>query len=199
MRSQSKPGVPALRHRKPGPATNVRRSVLFTIAVATAAAAITACGSSSKPSGPLKSASSGASAAVRYSNCMRANGVPNFPDPNAQGEIQIQGNINVQSPQFEAAQNKCQKLAHRPLSPAQQQALETGTLVFSVCMRAHGVPDFPDPQKTAGGGVVISKLDDTPGSDLNPDSPAFQKASKACHDDLLRASRAAGLPPPPGG
>ena len=193
MRSQSKPAVPALRHRKPGPAaTNVRRSVLFTIAVATAAAAITACGSSS---GPMSSASSSYAQGIKYADCMRSHGVPNFPDPNAQGEIQ--GNFNLQSPQAQAAQNECQKFAHRPLSPAQQQALETGALVFSVCMRAHGVPDFPDPQKTAGG--VGIKVDDTPGSDLNPDSPAFQKASKACHDDLLHASSAAGLPPPPGG
>ena len=64
-------------------------------------------------------------------------------------------------------------------SSAQQQALITGTLVFSACMRAHGLPQFPDPQKTDGG-VVISKLDDTSGSNLNPDSPAFQHAWKAC-------------------
>ncbi|MGO9885285.1 MAG: hypothetical protein ACLPV4_19990 [Solirubrobacteraceae bacterium] len=63
-------------------------------------------------------------------------------------------------------------------------------------MRAHGLPQFPDPQKTDGG-VVISKLDDTSGSNLNPDSPAFQHAWKACQGDLRRASLAAGLPPPP--
>jgi hypothetical protein len=143
----------------------------------------------------MSSASSSYAQGVKYADCMRSHGVPNFPDPNAQGEIQ--GNFNLQSPQAQAAQNECQKFGHRPLSAAQQQTLETGTVVFSRCMRAHGVPDFPDPHKVAGG-VVIGEVDDTPGSDLNPDSPAFQKASKACKDDLLRASSAAGLPPPPG-
>jgi hypothetical protein len=126
---------------------------------------------------------------------MRSHGVPNFPDPNAQGEIQ--GNFNLQSPQFQAAQTKCRKfLATRSLNPTQQQALFTGTLAFSVCMRAHGVPQFPDPQKTDNG-VVIMKIDDTSGSGLNPYSPALRNASKACQGDLLRASSAAGLPPPP--
>jgi hypothetical protein len=60
---------------------------------------------------------------------------------------------------------------------------------FSQCMRAHGVPDFPDPG--TNGGIVIhgdtggatgpagSSASGPPG-DLNPNSPAFQKAQKAC-------------------
>jgi hypothetical protein len=41
-------------------------------------------------------------------------------------------------------------------------------------MRAHGLADFPDPSSQGlqiGGG---------PGSDLNPGSPRFQAAQKAC-------------------
>jgi hypothetical protein len=45
---------------------------------------------------------------------------------------------------------------------------------YAQCMRAHGVPDFPDP---SGGGLSIRVH---PGSDLNPQSPTFQNASKAC-------------------
>jgi hypothetical protein len=40
-------------------------------------------------------------------------------------------------------------------------------------MRAHGVPSFPDP--SSGGGVEI-----TPGSGLNPRSPAFRHAQEDC-------------------
>jgi hypothetical protein len=128
---------------------------------------------------------------------MRSHGVPNFPDPNAQGEIP--GNFNLESPQVQAAQNECRKFApRRSISPTQQRALLTGTVAFSVCMRAHGVPQFPDPHK-AGNGVVIAKIDDTSGGGINTQSPAFRNASKACQDDLLHASSAAGLPPPPGG
>ncbi len=41
-------------------------------------------------------------------------------------------------------------------------------------MRSHGVPSFPDPT----GGKLLIKA--TPGSGLNPNSPAFQSASQAC-------------------
>lgn len=48
-------------------------------------------------------------------------------------------------------------------------------LAYSRCMRSHGVPDFPDLNRQ--GRFVIQS---SPGSDLNPSSPAFQSAQKAC-------------------
>lgn len=45
---------------------------------------------------------------------------------------------------------------------------------FSECMRANGIPDFPDP---TGNGLSFNQASD---SDLNPNNPAFQKASKVC-------------------
>lgn len=42
-------------------------------------------------------------------------------------------------------------------------------LAYSGCMRSHGVPDFPDPNKQ--GYLVI---------DLDPGAPAFQSAQTAC-------------------
>lgn len=51
-------------------------------------------------------------------------------------------------------------------------------LALSRCMRSHGVPDFPDP--TTGGGVGIVLPHVGPGSDLNPDNPAYKRANKAC-------------------
>jgi hypothetical protein len=45
---------------------------------------------------------------------------------------------------------------------------------FSQCMRAHGIPDFPDP---SGNGL---QLHSSPGSDLDPNNPTFQSAQKAC-------------------
>jgi len=46
--------------------------------------------------------------ALKLSECMRAHGVPNFPDPNGQGVIQGSG-IDPNSPPFQAAQQKCAK------------------------------------------------------------------------------------------
>jgi hypothetical protein len=45
---------------------------------------------------------------------------------------------------------------------------------YARCMRTHGVPDFPDP---VNGGFQITS---GPGSDLDPGSPQFAAADKAC-------------------
>lgn len=49
----------------------------------------------------------------------------------------------------------------------------TQALEFSNCMRSHGVPSFPDPD--ANGNIAV-----TPGSGLDPQSPSFEAAQKAC-------------------
>lgn len=44
---------------------------------------------------------------------MRSNGVPDFPDPNGQGVIQINsatGGLESSSPQFQKAQTACKSL-----------------------------------------------------------------------------------------
>jgi hypothetical protein len=48
---------------------------------------------------------------------------------------------------------------------------ELAGIRFADCMRSHGVSNFPDPG--AGGGVRI-------GPGINPQSPAFESAQKAC-------------------
>src|SRR5262245_44565648 len=52
---------------------------------------------------------------------------------------------------------------------------------FSACMRSHGVPNFPDP--TSGGGLVIN-------SGINPNSPQFQAAQRACAKELPNGGKA---------
>jgi hypothetical protein len=51
-------------------------------------------------------------AALKYATCMRSNGVPNFPDPNGQGLININatGTLEPSSPQFQKAQTACKSL-----------------------------------------------------------------------------------------
>src|SRR5215468_7255891 len=65
-------------------------------------------------SGSKTSGGSHASGPASFSACMRSHGVPNFPDPDAQGRLRLQGGpgtgINPDSPQFQAAQKACHKL-----------------------------------------------------------------------------------------
>ena len=75
-------------------------------------------------------------AALKYATCMRSNGVPNFPDPNGQGLIQVNatGSLDASSPQFQKAETACNSLnngfAEQPgatsASPAPGSA-ETGS------------------------------------------------------------------------
>jgi hypothetical protein len=59
-------------------------------------------------------------------------------------------------------------------------------------MRAHGVPDFPDP--SPGGGLSISL---NAGGDLNPNSPAFQAAAKLCAQETgVQGFGSSGRPQP---
>jgi len=54
---------------------------------------------------------------------------------------------------------------------------------YSNCMRGHGVPDFPDPTTSPGGGVSF-QINGGPGSDLNHNNPSFMAADKACRSLL---------------
>ncbi|HXR22997.1 MAG TPA: hypothetical protein VN786_10605 [Acidimicrobiales bacterium] len=51
--------------------------------------------------------------ALKYSECMRSHGEPDFPEPNAQGLIKITnptGVMGPHSPQFQRAEKACQSL-----------------------------------------------------------------------------------------
>jgi hypothetical protein len=119
---------------------------------------------------------------AKFSACMRKHGVTNFPDPDAQGDIQYSGDLS--SSTFSSAQAVCKKLlpnGGQP-TPAEQAQRQREMLDFSKCMRSHGIKDFPDPTFSNGrGGISIHS---TPGSDLDPSNPQFQAAQKACQGKL---------------
>ena len=65
-------------------------------------AAIAGCGSAGAAGGTGTNAASG----IQFAQCMRANGVPHFPDPDANGNIQFPITSPIpQSPAFQHAQN----------------------------------------------------------------------------------------------
>ena len=65
---------------------------------------------------------------------MRSHGEPNFPDPNAQGQLSFgsANGIDPQSPKFQQAQTACQKLIpnHGTPSPAQKAQGRRQALAF---------------------------------------------------------------------
>ncbi len=173
-------GLPPRASRRPG---HLRLATAIAIALAGVALLAAACGGSAPATatsaGPGGSTTTSNADEIPYTNCMRAHGVPNFPDPNAQGKPFTaqnlgQAGLTGNSPQLGAASRACAHLMVAP-SPA-QLAQQTSELVrYAACMRAHGVPDFPDPSTSANGAPSLS---------LTPsiaDSPDFQPAEQACH------------------
>jgi hypothetical protein len=161
-----------------------------------------AAASTDTTGGPAGSGSASSQAqpqkdALNYARCMRANGVPNFPDPNSGSGFTFNPGTGVDrsSPAFNAAQAKCQKYmnAGGGLAPGTQTHPSPQWLAKMVkaaqCMRRHGVPNFPDPTTTIpspkilGGRGQISNIEGAifvfPGS-IDTQSPLFTRAAKAC-------------------
>jgi hypothetical protein len=119
--------------------------------------------------------------AIRFAACIRAHGVPNFPDPNADGVFSLSGSDASlpQSSQFQSASKACRSLLHLgggPPTAAQSAKMLAQLLKYSQCMRSHGVTSFPDP--TDSGGRIGLRVN-LSGS-VNPQSPIFQRAQTAC-------------------
>ena len=124
---------------------------LFVPVLAGLALLAAGCGGSKAPSvanlgtttAPNATPASYTEARNKWAACIRAHGVPNFPDPNSDGSVNLAG-ININSPQFLAAHLACQSLevANPPAVVKQQVKQE---LAVAQCMRKHGVPNFPDP------------------------------------------------------
>jgi hypothetical protein len=67
-------------------------------------------------------------------------------------------------------------------SPTQQAGAEVAQLTFSRCMRAHGVPNFPDPPPPSGGGFGFIYG----GNGIDYASPLFRLAQRSCISVLTR-------------
>ena len=112
---------------------------------------------------------------VPFARCMRANGVPNFPEP-VEGRILVtpQSGLDRSSAQFQAADKRCGRLLPEggTPSPQVQRRAEEHALKFSACMRSHGEPDFPEPEFSGNAVKLAGRID--------PNSPHFKAAQKAC-------------------
>ena len=192
-----------------------RSGGLAVLAAAAAVIGLAACGGSGSPHVANLSNSSGNGSGAttttlpkgnptqlldEWATCMRSHGDPNQVDPtiDANKVIHItypastsgngpatfgKGSNDPCSAYLTAASTALR--GGKPLPKPDPAKLEK----FSQCMRAHGIPDFPDP---SGGGLSIHTQ---PGSDLNPHNPTFQNASKLCAKKYGLPGFGGGTPP----
>jgi hypothetical protein len=119
---------------------------------------ISGCGSSAPAvsstaggSGGSGNITAAAQKGVKFSDCMRSNGVPTFPDPNASGKLTIDEvangtSLDTSSPTFTQALDACNSLEPAGFEGGTRSTQQqSAALQFAQCIRANGVSDFPDP------------------------------------------------------
>lgn len=135
-----------------------------------------------------------------WASCMRSHGDPNQVDPT----IDANKVIHITIPPSADGKGR-DILGKGSSSPCQVYLTAASTALrggkplpkpdpaklekYAECMRASGIPDFPDP---TGGGL---QLHVSPGSDLNPRNPTFQNASKGCAKKTGVRGFGTGTPP----
>ncbi len=119
---------------------------------ALAAIALTCAGCSNTPDEAPTRSSAGNDKAVKFAECMRDNGVSEFPDPDASGRLTIDGVVNGSSldpdgPAWRKAIGACKDLQPAGFTGDGKRSAkkQDAALEFAQCIREHGVKDFPDP------------------------------------------------------
>jgi hypothetical protein len=115
--------------------------------------------------------------ALEFARCMRENGVPDFPDPQvSEGgeEMRLSLPEGADKEKVDAAHEKCKRYLPNGGEPPKADPRVVEQLrKFSQCMRANGVPKFPDPTES---GLEVD------GNELGmgPGDPTFDAAEKVC-------------------
>jgi hypothetical protein len=140
--------------------TNLSRTVrpLAALALIAMVVMISACGSSAPAeTGGGSSGRGGDPTAtahekgVKFAECMRSNGVSEFPDPGASGKLTIDAvangsSLDTSTPAFKQAISACKNLEPAGFMGSKRSSQQQdAALKFAQCIRANGVKDFPDP------------------------------------------------------
>jgi hypothetical protein len=111
---------------------------------------------------------------LKFAECMRSNGVP-MDDPGRDGgRVRLRVGGDTTREDVQAAMQKCKAYAPNGGEPLKLDAAQLAKLrEFARCMRANGVPDFPDPDPS--GRVEFRRY-----RGVDPDDEAFRKAGEKC-------------------
>jgi hypothetical protein len=135
----------------------------------------TAANGTPKPSNSAAGSEPDRDMSLKFSKCMREQGLDWFPDPRADGRMELALPQGVDPATVDKAQQQCKQFLPNGGEPPELTAEEIEkNRQLAKCMRENGVPDFPDPDANGQLGIDGNKLGTGPGD------PAFDAADKAC-------------------
>ena len=137
-----------------------------------------ACGGSP---GAVSSPSASVTSRLAYVQCVRAHGVPDYPDPDSNGqEPPGTKELFISNPRFRAASDACRHLlpngGHPTQTPQPDALTQAGAVRLAGCMRAHGYATFPDPTIDSVGQPVFNPQ----GTGIDPHSPQVLATVHRC-------------------
>jgi hypothetical protein len=160
------------------------RRPFILVSIAAFSVLVAGCGGGGSPQASTTTTATVSQAALlAFSQCMRSNGVPSFPDP----QHYVGGNAKLTihqfgagTPHFQTALAACNHMLPSRGSGSQESAQQQRTrladeLSFARCMRSHGVARFPDPTAQ---GELSTEMVQRQGIDVH--SPAVLRVVTAC-------------------
>jgi hypothetical protein len=168
---------------------NRRRQPLAALPLIAMLALIGACGSSAPAetgsgSSGANNTAANAQKAVKFADCMRTNGVSEFPDPDASGDLTLDGiangsSLDTSTPAFEQALSACKDLEPAGFTGGKRSTeQQSAALEFAQCIRENGVSDFPDPVS----GQPLVDTNRVPSSATSGGMSILNAAMEKCRD-----------------
>lgn len=128
--------------------------------------------------------------AMKFAECMRDNGVSAFPDPDASGELTIDGvanrsRLDPNTAAFKQAMSACKNLEPPGFTGGKRSAQQqNNALKFAQCMRDNGVKDFPDPAN----GEPLVDTNRIPSAATNGGMTVIRAAMQKCRGLVAKAA-----------
>lgn len=130
--------------------------------------------------------------AVKFAQCMRENGVSQFPDPDASGNLTIDGVLNgsgidSDGPTWQQAIDACKDLQPPGFTGGGERSADQqdAALKFAQCIRENGVEDFPDP----AAGQPLVDTNRIPSANTAGGMSILNAAMQKCGDVAAKAMR----------
>ncbi|MQY05508.1 hypothetical protein [Actinomadura macrotermitis] len=121
----------------------------------------------------------GPSSELKYSRCMRDQGLSWFPDPAPDGSLGVRVPEGTDENTYKKAQEACKKYAPGANQGGRISADDLNKIrKVSQCIREHGFSKYPDPDSN---GAIQGDSKDL---GFEPDDPAFRKAMRECQKYL---------------